>query len=297
MLEGILFEGLIYSLMVLGVYFTFRFLDFPDLTVDGTFPLGACIVARFLLGGINPFLAMFFSFLAGGLAGMVTALIHNRLRVPGLLAGILTMTMLYSINIRIIGDRANVSLLKVNTVFSIIGEKFKGYVGYEFSTLIFLVLFVLIIKLLLDIFFVTDLGLSLRALGSNERFVIQLGINPETLKLIGIALSNGLVALSGGIAAQYQGFSDVGMGQGIIISGLASVMIGEFFIFSRKNVFLMTSSAILGSFFYKTVMYFGRFYGYLIKMTPNDLKLLTGVLIIILIIVSRVKKTKREEQW
>ncbi len=283
MLEGILVEGLIYSLMVLGVYITFRFLDFPDLTVDGSFPLGACLMAMCLLNGVHPLFAMFFVFIAGGGAGFITAMIHNKLKVPNLLACILTMTMLYSINIRVIGNRANVSLLKVNTIFSIIGENFKIYMNHDIFTVFLLIIFILSIKIFLDIFFTTDLGLSLRALGNNERFVIQLGINPQILKLIGVSLSNGLVALSGSLAAQYQGFSDVGMGQGIIISGLASVMIGEFFILSRKNIFLMTSSAIIGSIFYKAVMYFGRFYGYHIKITPNDLKLLTGILIIILI--------------
>ncbi len=288
MLEGIFFEGLIYSLMVLGVYITFRFLDFPDLTVDGSFPLGAAISAFLLINGFDPFLSLIFAFFGGLLAGTITAIIHNKLKVPGLLAGILTMTMLYSINIRILGNRANVSLLKTTSIFSF-ADSFSN-INKEFFIIIFLILFILAIKLIIDLFFITDLGLSLRAMGNNEKFIIQLGINPEILKIIGIALSNGLVALSGSIWAQYQGFSDVGMGQGIIIAGLASVMLGEFFIFSRKNIFLMTFSAIIGSLIYRAIMYFGRFYGYYINITPNDLKLLTGLLIIFSIIISKIKK-------
>ncbi|MCX7820418.1 MAG: ABC transporter permease [Brevinematales bacterium] len=288
MLEGILFEGLIYSLMVLGVYITFRFLDFPDLTVDGSFPLGASITAYLLISGFNPFLSLIFAFLFGAIAGIITATIHNKLKVPGLLAGILTMTMLYSVNIRILGNRANVSLLKTESIFSV--SNFFANNNREIFIIIFLIILIILIKLLIDLFFITDLGLSLRAMGNNEKFIIQLGINPEVLKIVGIALSNGLVALSGSIWAQYQGFSDVGMGQGIIIAGLASVMIGEFFIFSRKNIFLMTLSAIIGSLIYRAIMYFGRFYGYYINITPNDLKLLTGLLIIFSIIISKIKK-------
>jgi len=298
MIEGILVEGLIYSLMVLGVYITFRFLDFPDLTVDGSFPLGAAVTAFLLVNGFNPFAGILLSFFAGCLAGSFTALLHNKLKIPSLLAGILTMTMLYSINIRILGNRANVSLLKTKNLFAIISEIFNPIFSNDLTILIFLFLFVIVIKICLDVFFSTDLGLSLRALGNNERFIIQLSINPQLLKIIGVAISNGLVSLSGCLVAQYQGFSDVGMGQGIIISGLASVMIGEFLIFSKKNIFLVTLSAILGSLLYKAIMYFGRFYGYYINMTPNDLKLITGLLIIFSIIIAKSrKKIRREEKW
>ncbi len=288
MIEGIIVEGLIYSLMVLGVYITFRFLDFPDLTVDGSFPLGAAITAFILINGINTFLSPLIAFLAGCIAGIITSLIHTKLKVPNLLSGILTMTMLYSINIRIMDNRANISLLKVDTIFSILGKIFQS--NKELVTISFLLIFIILIKFVIDCFFITDLGLSLRAIGNNESFIIQLGINPEILKMIGLALSNGLVAISGSIWAQYQGFSDVGMGQGIIIAGLASVMLGEFFIFSKKSVILMTSAAILGSIIYRAIMYFGRFYGYYINMTPNDLKLLTGLLIILSILFSKIRK-------
>jgi len=298
MLEGILFEGLIYSMMVFGVYITFRFLDFPDLTVDGSFPLGACVTAMLLLKGFPVSIAMLLAFLAGSISGFFTALIHNKLKIPNLLAGILTMTMLYSINIRVLGNRANLPLLKVETIFTKISNLASGLIPQDYTVLIFLVFFVVLTKVILDVFFITDLGLSLRALGNNERFITMIGINPEYLKLIGVSLANGLVGLSGSLVAQYQGFADIGMGQGIIISGLASVMLGEFFIFSKRNVFILTTGVITGSVFYKAIMYVGRFYGYYINMTPNDLKLITGLLIIISIIITKFGKTqKREEQW
>jgi putative ABC transport system permease protein len=298
MLEGILFEGLIYSIMVFGVYITFRFLDFPDLTVDGSFSLGACVTAMLLLKGFPVSIAMLLAFLAGSISGFFTALIHNKLKIPNLLAGILTMTMLYSINIRVLGNRANLPLLKVETIFTKISNLASGLIPQDYTVLIFLVFFIVLTKVILDVFFITDLGLSLRALGNNERFITMIGINPEYLKLIGVSLANGLVGLSGSLVAQYQGFADIGMGQGIIISGLASVMLGEFFIFSKRNVFILTTGVITGSVFYKAIMYVGRFYGYYINMTPNDLKLITGLLIIISIIITKFGKTqKREEQW
>ena len=279
MIEGIFVEGLIYGIMVLGVFITFRILDFPDLTVDGSFPMGAALMAACILNGYNLQLSLIIAFAGGGAAGMVTALIHNKLKVPHLLAGILTMTMLYSINIRILGNRANVPLLRQETVFTQLVSLTDGLMPKSYAILLFLILVVLTIKGLLDLFFRTDLGLTLGAMGNNQQMVVSQGVNPETLKIIGVGLSNGLVAVSGALAAQYQGFADVGLGQGIIISGLASVMIGEFILKSNR-ISVLTLRVILGSILFKGIMYFGRYYGYAINMTPNDLKLITGLLII-----------------
>ena len=292
MIEGILVEGLIYGIMVLGVFITFRILDFPDLTVDGSFPLGSALMAQFILMGYNLWLALLIAFIGGILAGVVTALIHNHLKVPNLLAGILTMTMLYSVNIRILGNRANVPLLKHETILSQVARIFHGIIPDEYILLIFFIIAAIIIKFLIDQFFLTDLGLTLSALGNNEQMVISQGVNPKILKTIGVGLSNGLVAVSGAFAAQYMGFADVGIGQGIIISGLASVMIGEFLIRKSNRIGVLTSCAILGSIIFKGIMYLGRYYGYLINMTPNDLKLITGILIIISLILTNVKKIK-----
>ncbi len=293
MIEGILVEGLIYGIMVLGVFVTFRVLDFPDLTVDGSFPLGAALMVQCILLGMNIWLALLVAFIGGGLAGVVTALIHNHLKVPNLLAGILTMTMLYSINIRILGNRANVPVLKQETILSQISGMFSDTLPDEYILLIFFVIVVGIIKIMVDLFFRTDLGMTMGAMGNNEQMVISQGVNPKTLKTIGVGLSNGLVAVSGAFAAQYLGFADVGLGQGIIISGLASVMIGEFLVMKSNRIGILTLCAIAGSILFHGVMYLGRYYGYLIEMTPNDLNLIKGLLIIVLLVVTQSKKLKK----
>ena len=293
MIEGILVEGLIYGIMVLGVFISFRILDFPDLTVDGSFPLGAALMVQCLLMGLNGWLALAIAFTGGVLAGMVTALIHNHLRVPNLLAGILTMTMLYSINIRILGNRANVPVLNQETLLSQVTAKFTGIIPDEYILLVFFAVVALAIKLLIDLFFHTDLGMTLGAMGNNEQMVVSQGVNPKTLKTIGVGLSNGLVAVSGAFAAQYLGFADVGLGQGIIVSGLASVMIGEFLVLKSNRIGVLTLCALAGSVLFYAVMYFGRYYGYLIHMTPSDLNLIKGVLIIGLLILTQAKKLKK----
>jgi putative ABC transport system permease protein len=293
MIEGIFVEGLIYGIMVLGVFITFRVLDFPDLTVDGSFPLGAALMVQCLLMGVNGWLALLVAFTGGVLAGVVTAMIHNHLKVPNLLAGILTMTMLYSVNIRVLGNRANVPVLNQETILSRMAETLAGVVPDDYVQLVFFAIVALSVKVLLDLFFRTDLGMTMGAMGNNEQMVISQGVDPRTLKTIGLALSNGLVAVSGAFAAQYLGFADVGLGQGIIISGLASVMIGEFLIMKSNRIGVLTLCAILGSILFHAVMYLGRYYGYLIKMTPNDLNLIKGILIIILLVLTQSKKLKK----
>ncbi len=291
MIEGIFVEGLIYAIMALGVFLTFRILDFPDLTVDGSFPMGAVIMAMALTGGYGIMLGLLLAFIGGLLAGFVTATIHNKLGVPHLLAGILTMTMLYSVNIRILQNKANLPLLRIETVMTQVADVARGWIPEGYAYLIFFLIVVLMIKLMLNIFFMTDLGLTLGALGSNEQMVITQGVNPKLLKLIGVGLSNGLVAVSGAFTAQYQGFADVNLGQGIVITGLASVMIGEF-IFKSSRISVLTLRVILGSIVFKAIMYLGRYYGYYIHMTPNDLKLIAGILIIASLAVTNYKSLK-----
>jgi len=294
MIEGIFVEGLIYSIMALGVFFTFRILDFPDLTVDGSFPMGAVIMAACLHKGIHPLAGLSLSFCGGVTAGAVTAAIHNKLKVPHLLAGILTMTMLYSVNIRILSNRANLPLLRVDTILTRVHEYTHGIMRPEYATLVFFILVVFAIKKMLDLFFITDMGLAFGALGNNEQMVRVQGINPATLKLIGVGLSNGLVALSGAFAAQYQGFADINLGQGIVAMGLASVMLGEFLLKSNK-ISVLTLRVILGAILFKAIMYLGRYYGYYIHMTPNDLKLIAGILIILSLAATNFKGIKRGE--
>ncbi len=286
MLSSILIEGLIYGIMVLGVFITFRILDFADMTVDGSFPLGAAVAAVLVLKGVSLPVAFVAAFACGMLAGLITALIHTKLKIPGLLAGILTMTMLYSINLRIMSNRANLSLLKADTVFTWLASISKNFLSPELAALLFLVCIVIIIKILLDLFFHTDFGLTMGALGSNPQLIISQGMNPEIIKGIGICLANGLAALAGSFAAMYQGFADVNSGTGVVVSGLASLMLGEFLLKSNK-ISLLTLRVLLGSIVYRALMYFARSYGYIIGMTANDLKLITGLLIIICMIISQ----------
>jgi putative ABC transport system ATP-binding protein len=219
MIEGVFVEGLIYSIMVLGVFITFRILDFPDLTVDGSFPLGAAVMAILISNGVNLFVAVVVAFLAGVVAGLVTAVVHNKLHVPNLLAGILTMTMLWSINIRVLGNKPNLPLMRQVTILTKFND-LTAFLPSEWSLLVFFKLLAFGLKFLLDLFFRTDLGLTLGAMGDNQQMVVTNGVNPETLKMIGVGLANGLVATSGAFVAQYQGFADVNLGQGIIIAGL-----------------------------------------------------------------------------
>jgi putative ABC transport system permease protein len=289
-IEGILIEGFIYGIMVLGVFITFRVLNFADMTVDGSFPLGACILGVMLSRGAPFAFALLLAFAGGAAAGLVTSLIHTRLKIPDLLSGILTMTMLYSVNLRVMGGRANLSLLKIPTFFSRIAGWAESVLSTQWAgqwaIVIFCGLAVIAIKLILDIFFHTDFGLCLGALGANPQLIISQGMNPDMIKITGICLANGLVGISGAYAAMYQGFSDVNFGTGMIVSGLASLMIGEFLIRSNR-IGLLTLRVILGSILYRGLMFFARNYGYHINMTANDLKLLTGRFIIGCIVISK----------
>ncbi|MDR0408808.1 MAG: ABC transporter permease [Spirochaetaceae bacterium] len=292
MIEGILIEGFIYGIMVLAVFITFRVLNFADMTVDGSLPLGAAIMAVCVVNGIPSFPALIIAFLGGAAAGFVTALIHTKLKIPDLLAGILTMTMLRSVILRVMSNRANIPLLRANTIFTNITDWTKQFTDNpNIGIVIYCLLVVLFIKIALDIFFRTDFGLTLGALGSNPQLIISQGMNPDMLKIAGICLANGLVAVSGAFAAVYQGFADVSFGLGTIVSGLASLMLGEFLLRSNR-IGLLTLRAILGAVLYRAMMYAARNYGYHIHMNPNDLNLMTGLLIIGCILISKQKFVK-----
>ena len=307
MLSSILVEGLIYAIMVLGVFITFRILDFPDLTVDGSFATGACVAGILILNGYDMNSVLIVAFIAGVGAGVFTALLHTVLKIPNLLAGIITMTMLYSINIRILLNKSYLSLTDYKNEGSMIVYsasaailKFLSSIGITFdesiaSTVgmfIFFLIFVMFIKLLIDIFFRTDLGISIGALGSNEQMILSQGVNPNTLKVIGVGLSNGLVALSGALYAQFMGSANSQSGVGIIVIGLAAVMLGEFIIRSNK-IWLITFGVIFGSIIYKGIVFLAIKYGYVIGFGTNDLKLITGILIIAIIVLGKMKKNKK----
>ncbi|MBQ3966807.1 MAG: ABC transporter permease [Treponema sp.] len=287
MISGILTEGLIYGIMVLGVFMTFRVLNFCDMTVDGSFPLGACVLAACLTHGISPAFALMIAFLAGCLAGLCTTLIYTKLRIPDLLAGILMMTMLYSVNLRIMSNQANISFLRIPTIFSnlIAWAKTLGLPG-DWTIFVFLLIFVLILVTLLNVFFSTDFGLTMGALGANPQMVTSQGVDIRFVRGVGICFGDGLAALSGSLFAMYSGFADVGSGTGVVVSGLASLMLGEFILKSNK-IGYQTLRVLLGSIVYRALMYFARRYGYNIGMNSNDLKLITGLLIIVCLIISK----------
>lgn len=299
MISGILIEGLIYGIMVLGLFTTFRVLNFCDMTVDGSFPMGACVLAACLGAGLPVAVALLISFVAGLATGLITSLIYTKLRIPDLLAGILTMTMLYSVNLRIMSNRANVSFLRTPTLFSKIidgmYELFPAVENPDWGIVVFLILFVAALKILLDIFFHTDMGLTMGALGSNPQLVISQGVNPDVLRTIGICFGNGLAALAGSFAAMYNGFADVGMGTGTVVSGLASLMLGEFVLRSNR-IGLQTFRVLIGSCIYRALMILARTYGHYINLTPNDLKLVTGILIILCLITTKLKIKKRSTE-
>lgn len=291
MIETILIEGLIYGIMVLGLFISYRTLNFCDMTVDGAFPMGGCILAACITHGMSPVTGICFAFAGGCLAGLCTTLLYTKLRVPDLLAGILMMTMLYSINLRIMSNRANISFLRISTTFSKITEFTQTHfpdIPSETGILVFLIIFIIIFKILLDIFFHTDLGLTMGALGSNQQMVISQGVNPQIVRGIGVCFGDGLAALSGAFASMYNGFADVGSGTGIIVSGLASLMLGEFIIRSNK-ISWITLRVLIGSIIYRALMLIARRYGHYIHLTANDLKLITGLLIIICLIIANMK--------
>lgn len=281
-------QGLAYGLLAMGVYLTFRILDFPDLTVEGSFPLGAAVTATLIVTGTNPFLATFFAFIAGGCAGVITGLINTKLKIAGLLAGILTMTSLYSINLRIMG-RSNIPLLREPTIISIIES---WGVNPAYVSLLSFIIIVFIVKILLDYFLYTEMGMALRATGNNPTMIESMGVNTDVVKIMGLALANGLVALSGSFVAQYQGFTDVGMGIGMIVIGLASVIIGEVVIRSSK-IPLATLGVIAGAVIYRLAIALALQLGF----APTDLKIVTAVLVILSLGAPTLRKFMIQDEF
>jgi putative tryptophan/tyrosine transport system permease protein len=275
--------GLLYAIMALGVYLTFRILDFPDLTVDGSFTTGAGIAASLIVNGVSPWLATAVAFLGGLGAGTITGLLHTKGKINALLSGILMMIALYTINFRIMG-RPNIPLLNKETVFPD-GELVK-YVSYA---LIMAPIIVLVIKLLIDWFLRTDIGMALRATGDNPRMIRSFGVNTDNTIILGVSLSNGLVATAGALVAQYQGYADLQMGIGMIVIGLASVIIGEV-IFGTKTIFRATIAVALGAVIYREVIAIALRYG----LQPSDMKLMTALIVIVALTVPMLRKKSRE---
>jgi len=269
-------QGLIYGLMALGVYISFRVLAFPDLSVDGTFPLGAAVAAALIIGGWDPFLASLVALGAGAAAGAFTGILATKFRIQGLLAGVLTMIMLYSLNLRIMG-RPNLPLLGRPSALTATVQAL--HLTPPWGLVLVAAILAFGFKILLDLFFHTELGTAMRATGDNPDMVRAFGVNPETMVILGLALSNGLVALSGALVAQYSGFADVGMGVGTIVAGLASVIIGEM-LFRPRTVIWATAATLIGSCLYRGAILVALRYGGALGFTASDLKLLTALVVL-----------------
>jgi len=277
MLQATIEQSLIFAIMVLGVYISFRILNFPDMTVDGTFPLGAAISAKLLTLGVNPYLTLLVALVAGAAAGAVTGLIHVKLKVKDLLAGILVMTALYSVNLRVMG-KSNIPLFEEDNIFNT-----------EYSMMITIVVLILISKFILDYLLKTKFGFALKALGDNENLIVSLGLNEEKYKIYGLMIANAFVAFSGAVLAQYQGFADVGMGTGIIVIGLASIIIGDT-LFGKRRRLAGTTIVIIGSILYRGVIAVTLSMG----MDASDLKLITSVIVIIILWIQKRKDKRRK---
>lgn len=275
--------GLIYAIMALGVYLTFRILNFPDLTVDGSFTSGAATAAILITNEVDPFLATAAAFVVGSLAGMITGLLHTKGNINGLLAGILTMIGLYSINLRIM-DGANVPLLGQDTVISMM----RGFTGVGWTSVAVLAAVALIFKLIMDWYLQTDNGLALRATGDNEQMISSFAVSTDRQKIIGLMLSNGLVGIAGAVVAQHQGFADIGMGIGLILVGLASVIVGQA-IFGGRSVMQATLAVILGAVVYRLAIQLALNVG----LNPNDMKLMSAILVVAALLLPQWKGFSR----
>ena len=280
-LLGTVEQGLMYSIMVLGVYLTFRILDFPDISVDGSFTLGAAISAMLIYSGHNPWLAVGISFFGGCIAGAFTGILHTKFKITPLLSGILTMTALYSINLRVMG-KPNIPLLRTRTIFT---DFAKIPFMQDYGVLILSLITVIIIGLIIYLFLQTELGLALRATGDNELMIKSQGVNTDFMKILGLILSNGIVAFAGSYVAQNQQFADAGMGIGMIIAGLASVIIGEVVI-GTTTVGRTIVAVIFGGVIYRVIIAVVLQMG----LRPTDLKLVTSLIVIIALISPSMKK-------
>ncbi len=280
---GIFEEGLIYAIMALGVYITYKILDFPDLSVDGTFPLGAALTASLIVKGISPILALPLSFLAGALAGCVTGLIHVKCRVRDLFSGIIVMTALYSINLRIAGMKANLPFLSQDTIFdnqwtrTALPPFIKPYI-----MVILLAVIVCICKLLLDWYLSTKSGYLLRAAGDNDVLVTSLAKDKGRVKIIGLAIANGFAALAGGVLSQKQAFFDISIGTGTMVFGLASVILGTQ-LFKRLGTLKTTTAVIAGAILYKACV---ALVISLRIVKAADLKLITAAILLLILVIS-----------
>lgn len=280
-------QGFLFAFLGLGVLITFRFFRFPDLSAEGTYPLGGAVVAALLVAGVDPFTATLAAMLAGSAAGIVTALVHTKLRVNNIIAGIIVMTALYTVNLRVMG-KANTPLLSTPTVFGdIVGA--LNRLGLDlpdnvFTTIPIAFVILAVAGIALVWFFRTDLGLAVRATGQNEAMILSLGVDIDRTKMVGLALSNGFIALSGALVAQNHGFADIGMGIGILVTGAAAVLIGEA-IFGDRTVAWWVFAAIVGVVIYRLLVALALRVG----LEPIDLRMITAVLLLLALAVPQLR--------
>ncbi len=277
-----LWQGLLWGILALGVYLTYRVLDIADLTVEGSYPLGAAVAVSFIAGGGSPAVAVVLAFVAGSIAGVVTGLLHTKLKIPALLAGILTMIGLYSINLRVMGNKSNVSILRMDTIYTF----FEGFgLSKNESILVCGLLFVVAIIAFLYWFFGTEIGAAIRATGCNKQMIRAQGVDTDVTIILGLLISNGLVSMAGALLGQSQGFADAGMGTGTIVIGLASVIIGEV-LFGTRNFMNWLLAVVGGSIVYRVVIAFVLKMG----MNQNDMKLLTAIIVVIALAMPLIKE-------
>lgn len=303
-LLGVLEEGLVYAIMALGVYITYKILDFPDLSVDSTFPMGAAITAIAIISGLPPLLALPISFLAGALAGCVTGLIHVKLKVRDLLSGIIVMTALYSINLRIAG-KANLPIFSQETIFdnAFLNRLLPPWL-HPYAVALVLAVIVIICKVLLDLYLKTRSGFLLRAVGDNETLVTSLAKDKGSVKILGLAIANGFAALSGSIYCQQKGFFEISMGTGTIVIGLANVIIGTQ-LFKRIPFVKATSAVIIGSILYKACVSLAlsvdrfqikvKHFVISFPVLASDLKLITAILFLVILVAGNYRERKGKD--
>jgi len=275
-------QGFLFAFLGLGVLITFRFFRFPDLTAEGSYPLGGAVAAALLVAGANPFVATACAIIAGALAGFVTALVHTKLRINNIIAGIIVMTALYTVNLRVMG-KANTPLLNTPTVF---GEV-VGWLNLAESvvtTIPVAAVMLAIGSVALVWFFHTDLGLAVRATGQNETMALSLGVDVDRTKMVGLALSNAFIALSGALVAQNHGFADIGMGIGILVTGAAAVLIGEA-IFGDRSIAVWVVAAVAGVVLYRLLVALALRLG----LEPIDLRLITALLLLLALAVPQLR--------
>ncbi len=280
-------QGFLFAFLGLGVLITFRFFRFPDLTAEGSYPLGGAVAAALLVSGIDPWSATIAAVLAGAASGIVTALIHTKLRINNIIAGIIVMTALYTVNLRVMG-RANTPLLTTPSVFGDVVD-WVNRLGFALRENAFTTTAVALIMAVagaaaLAWFLRTDLGLAVRATGENEAMIRSLGVDTHRTKMIGLALSNGFIALSGALVAQNHGFADIGMGIGILVTGAAAVLIGEA-IFGDRTIGWWIMAALIGVLIYRLLVALALRVG----LDPIDLRLITAVLLLMALAVPRAR--------